>query len=42
MAEKKRYPILETIASPQDLRKLPISELEPLAREVREIGRAHV
>ena len=36
MAEKKRYPILETIASPQDLRKLPISELEPLAREVRD------
>ncbi len=36
MAEKKHYPILETIASPQDLRKLPISELEPLAREVRD------
>jgi 1-deoxy-D-xylulose-5-phosphate synthase len=36
MADQKRYPILETIASPQDLRKLPASKLKALAREVRD------
>ncbi len=36
MADNKRYPILETIASPRDLRELPVSKLKPLAREVRD------
>jgi 1-deoxy-D-xylulose-5-phosphate synthase len=36
MADHKRYPILETIASPQDLRRLPVSKLKPLAQEVRD------
>ncbi|MFQ5935802.1 MAG: 1-deoxy-D-xylulose-5-phosphate synthase [Acidiferrobacterales bacterium] len=35
MANRKKYPLLETIDSPEDLRQLPQSKLKPLAKEVR-------
>ena len=36
MAEAPSTPILDTIKSPADLRRLPESQLQPLAREIRE------
>ncbi len=35
MTEPNHFPLLEKIDSPQDLRQLPESSLEPLARELR-------
>jgi 1-deoxy-D-xylulose-5-phosphate synthase len=32
----ERYPLLSTIASPADLRRLPVSKLVPLATELRD------
>jgi 1-deoxy-D-xylulose-5-phosphate synthase len=36
MSRQTTYPILESIDLPQDLRRLPESKLEPLAKEVRD------
>ena len=36
MSSQSAYPILESIDLPQDLRRLPESKLEPLAKEVRD------
>jgi 1-deoxy-D-xylulose-5-phosphate synthase len=36
MSLADRYPLLATIDSPADLRRLPESQLEPLARELRD------
>jgi 1-deoxy-D-xylulose-5-phosphate synthase len=36
MTDSARYPLLETLATPADLRLLPESQLETLARELRE------
>ncbi len=36
MTDNKKYPLLETIDTPDDLRKLPASKLEDVARELRE------
>jgi 1-deoxy-D-xylulose-5-phosphate synthase len=36
LAGDERYPLLNSVEEPQDLRRLPASLLEPLAREIRE------
>lgn len=33
---KDRYPLLATVASPADLKQLPLDQLEPLAAEIRQ------
>ena len=39
---ERQYRLLDTVNTPADLRDLSLPDMEQLARELREIGRAHV